>query len=61
MSRKTLVECNGCGREELEENTATWIKAHFSVGRDNEEADLCSFACVGRYGMRREKERNPDG
>lgn len=61
MPKKTLVECDGCGREELEANTKNWIDAVFTVGQyGNENAICCSFACVGRYSMRREKELNPD-
>lgn len=60
MGRKTLVECDGCGKEELEDNTKSWIDAVFTVGRGgNETAICCSFACVGRYAVRREGEMNP--
>lgn len=61
MSKKSLVECDGCGREALEENTKDWIHTVFDVGRHGkEEIDCCSFSCIGRYAMRREKELNPD-
>lgn len=60
MGRKVLVECDGCGKEELEDNAKDWIDVTFKVGkRGTEDAILCSFACVGRYGNRREKEMNP--
>lgn len=59
MPKKTLWECDGCGKSELEENTKEWLEAEVRVGKHGTEPVLtCSFACLGRYAVRREEEHN---
>lgn len=61
MTKRVLVMCDGCGKEDLETNIRDWIVARFTVGRETEEVNLCSFSCVGRYGIRRAKEMGQEG
>lgn len=62
MPKKVLMICSGCGREELEEDAKNWFSVDLKAGTNQhiEHADVCSFACLGRYAHRRESELNPD-
>ena len=61
MSIKTEAECDVCGKREPAKTTnanypSTWINVKDARPRDGQDAWLCSWGCVLRYGIERQNE-----
>jgi len=61
MTSETITACEGCGQEArsaVDSKPRGWIFSSFTINgqSDTHYIDVCSWACLARYGQKRDKE-----